>query len=332
VAVFRLHSKREEDRMGEKEQDHGVEPLQTGDDPDVEAQGLREVMSVGLAAAAFVGVPSAAKAADSPGTGDQTVLIESSKLDLDRDGYVGLDELERAGYKAHLDLLRADGYDVTFDGLEAAGYEIPGARLEAFLDGGEVMLKRGIDSGLDVLVDYGVAAWPNKLSEIDTDGDGYLSFGELERAGYKVSLELLHADGYDVTLDSLEAAGMKIPGGELTRFLADHETVALKRNVDTGLDVLLEYGVAEWPNKLSKIDADADGDLSFAELKAAGYRVSLEPLQAQGYDVTLSDLETAGYKVSAVFLHELMSDLDTVSLKEHVDPALDTVLQKWRGD
>jgi hypothetical protein len=316
--------------MTENEQDHGVDALQRGDDPDVEAQGLREVMSVGLAAAAFVGVPSTAKAIDSLATGDQTVLVESSKIDLDRDGYVGLDELERAGWKMNLDLLRADGYDVTFDALEAAGYEIPGAQFEKFTEGDTVMLKRGIDKTLDVLLDYGVADWPNKLSEIDADGDGYLNFGELEKAGYKVSLAYLQADGYDVTLDSLEAAGMKIAGRQLTRFLEDHETVALKRNVDTGLDVLLDYGVAAWPKKLSEIDGDADGDLSFAELETAGYKVGLEPLHAQGYDVTLADLEAAGYKVSAPYLHELMSDLDTVSLKEHVDPALDAVLLKWR--
>jgi hypothetical protein len=316
--------------MTENEQDNGVEALPTEDDPDVEAQGLREVMSVGLAAAAFVGIPSTAKAIDSPATGDRPVLVESSKIDLDQDGYVGLDELERAGWKMDLDLLRADGYDVTFDGLEAAGYEIPGARLEAFTEGDTVMLKRGIDQSLDLLLDYGVAEWPNKLSEIDADGDGYLSFGELEKSGYKVNLDYLHADGYDVTLESLDAAGMKMHAGQLSRFLEDRETVALKRNVDTGLDVLLDYGVAAWPKKLSEIDADADGDLSFAELETAGYKVGLEPLQAQGYDVTLDDLESAGYKVGAPFLHELMSDLDTVSLKEHVDPALDAVLLKWR--
>src|SRR5262245_40548523 len=161
-----------EDRAGEDV------PRSHEDDPDVEAQGLREVMTVGLAAAAFVGVPPAAKAAGTAtGPEGQTVLVETAaKADLDLDGFLSFGELEKAAYKVSVELLQDAGYSVTLESLEKAGYKASGRLLPQFVEGDTVMLKRGVDVDLDVMLDYGIDAWPSKLREIDADGDGYLSF------------------------------------------------------------------------------------------------------------------------------------------------------------
>lgn len=314
----------------ERPQDHDERALHDEElDPDVEAQGMREVMTAGLAAAAFVGGSTQAKAADAPvRTAEQTVLVEKASLDRDLDGYLTFSELEQAGYKANVELLNADGYDVTVADLDAAGYKVSSRLLDAFTDADTVMLKVGIDQGLDLMLEAGVADWPNKLSAIDADDDGLLTFAELEEAGYKATVEPLLSEGYDVTLERLEAAGIKIQPSSLYAFLADAQTVALKRGIDHGLDTVLDYGVDAWPSKLAKIDADGDGYLTFEELERSGHAVSVATLQADGYDVTLADLDAAGYKIHTSLLHEFMVGLDTVALKDHVDPGLDAVLDK----
>jgi len=206
-------------------------------EPDVEAHGLREVMSIGLAATALAGAsagaPAAAKAAD---TSQRTTIGAIATTDLkeldpykeytlgtfEAAGYtVDLDELARAGYKASGLEIDSAGYAVSLDELERLGQK----------DGSLITLKWGVDEEFDAVLD--------KLDQANQ-----YSLGEFVELGYDVSTDQLESSGIIINYRELDELGFKMSWHDSAGLKeSSYSAIELKRGVDADLDVLLEkYG------------------------------------------------------------------------------------------
>jgi hypothetical protein len=212
-------------------------------DSDVEAHGLKEVMGVGLAAAALAGAAAPAKAVAAEGyAGAEVVALDIRALDpsaeyglreLEAAGYeVSFAELEKSGWKVRLDELEAIGFKCSLDELDKAGMKQAVETPEGIV--WTLALKWGADAELDTALDSVDQATQYRLSE----------FAQL---------------GYDINTRELEAAGFIIDWRELDELGAKmswHDSVGFKRAPDAseigiklGVDEELDGMILAWPSK-----------------------------------------------------------------------------------
>jgi hypothetical protein len=230
-----------EDAMSENESPgQSDEPLSPEDEEtEFEAHGVKEVMSVGLAAAAIAGAAGpVAKAATGPGTDAPAAAMSETKA-LDTSAEYGLGELEAVGYKVSLDEIAKAGFKLSLDELDAVGYKVSLDELDKAgmkMDESTIMLKWRVDEELDAAL-------------VRVDQATEYSLKELAAAGFRVSVDELEAAGYKMTRDELDAVGYKMSWHESVGFKYDDPSiVSLKRGVDVELDTLLQ----EWPSKVSR--------------------------------------------------------------------------------
>jgi hypothetical protein len=231
-----------------------IEP--TEDAPDVEGHGTKEVVGIGLAAAALIGGGAAAYklTEDDANERSQAALVEREETsepvelkaaDRDGDGYLTSAELAHEGFKWSTEELR-EHPEVLAVGLALAGYKHSPDLVgdEGFMIKGEsIMLKYGLSPELDKLLDSGAPQeWSSKWREVDRDGDGYANHEELEPAGWKLNTAQLEKAGYKFGPEDLAKAGYKLPSYALGEggFAVEGSEVMLKHGADTGLDALLE--------------------------------------------------------------------------------------------
>jgi len=232
----------------------------TPDAEDVEAHGAKELLSVGLAAAALLGAGQAARAtAATAATGTQSEYVLSETdfkaADRDLDGLLSYEELEAVGFKYDVEELNAGGDEVTVEWL-AQNYRLSLASIggDGFVAKVDAIgLRRGVDPYLDAILDGKTVDWPSKYSALDLDGDSYATYEELSLAGHKWNADDLVAAGYDVSAESLDAAGYKVAldllgdGG----FAVELDAVMLKPGIDPKLDTILKGEKVDWPSKYS---------------------------------------------------------------------------------
>jgi hypothetical protein len=210
------------------------------DETEFEAHGVKEVMSVGLAAAAIAGASGpVAKAAADP-IGGTTAAAMSETKELDTSAAYGLGELEAAGYKVSLDEVAKAGFKLSIDELDAVGYKVSLDELDRSgmkMDESTIMLKWRVDETLDAALDK-------------VDQATEYSLKEFAAAGFRISVDELEAVGIKMTPDELDAVGYKLSWHDSVGFKYDTPSViGLKRGVDMELDRLLQ----EWPSKLSNL-------------------------------------------------------------------------------
>jgi Ca2+-binding EF-hand superfamily protein len=174
------------------------------------------------------------------------------------------------------------------------------------------------------------------IKAADRDGDGYLTYRELADVGMKWDIEGLRAEGLDVTIAGLSAAGSKHlveSVGKEDGFLVEGDTIMLKFDVDPELDATVKGSAIEWTEKLRAIDRDADGYAAHEELLEAGFKYNVSELQEAGYKVTAEELEKAGYKVELENLGEggFVMEAEAVMFKQGVDDKLDAFIKGELG-
>lgn len=218
---------------------------------EVEAHGVKEVAGVGLAAAALIGAGAGAvKLATDDGKPNQRIgaLLSPeahtrlAKADTDGDGYVDYRDLAHEGFKLSVAPMKVEGADVTAEALASAGAKIELAAIGKeggfALERDTILLRSGVDSKVDELVKGSGQEWTDKHKGIDLDGDGYASFEELEKAGFKVSFDELGEAGSKHSPEELEKAGIKIGLASLGEggFVTKEDLVILRYGVDQKLD------------------------------------------------------------------------------------------------
>lgn len=222
---------------------------------EVEAHGAKQVAGVGLAAAALIGAGAGAvKLATDDDSGQRNVgaLLSPEahtrlkQADTDRDGYVNYRDLAHEGFKLSVAPMKVEGADVTAEALSSAGAKIELAAIGKeggfALERDTILLKSGVDSKVDELVKGDAQEWTDKHKGIDVDGDGYASFEELEKAGFKVSFDELGEAGSKHSPEELEKAGIKIGLASLGEggFVTKEDMVILKYGVDQKLDAFIK--------------------------------------------------------------------------------------------
>jgi hypothetical protein len=227
----------------------------TEETTDVEAHGAKEIAGVGLAAAALIGAGAVGVkvATDDDKSrnqaalvGDRSVVERLAIADADKDGYVTYGELAHEGFKYTTEELRSEA-DVSAEGLAAAGYkmelELVGREDGFQLKENLILLKWGPDPALDELAKGSGAEWTKKIREYDADADGYASYEELGKTGYKWDTrQLSEVADKEITAEELAKAGWKQPvhtfgeGG----FATEEDMVLLKYGIDSKLDALIK--------------------------------------------------------------------------------------------
>lgn len=228
----------------------------TEETPDVEGHGAKQVVGVGLAAAALIGSGAAAVKLTDDDSSKRTPAALTSEgveskagdpkaADRDGDGYVTYSDLAHEGYKWEVDDLLRRGTEVSALGLSAAGYKmsLESLRGEGFTIKGEsIFLKGGVDENLDKLLRGSAAEWTQKVRSLDRDEDGYASSKDLDAAGFKYNVEAVNEEGIKIAPDDLAEAGYKLPLETLDSggFAIKGESIFVKQNVDPALDELFD--------------------------------------------------------------------------------------------
>ena len=221
--------------------------------PDVEGHGAKEVVGIGLAAAALIGGGAAAVKYAGDDERDrrpaELVVREGAPLDVkaadrDEDGYLTYQELSEASGKWSVEALNAEGVEVTPEALASAGYKVELNKFgdEGFaVEGDTIFLKLKVDEELDSIAQGPALEWVKKHQEIDTDRDGYADVDDLTKAGYEVKVDMLKEEGYEVTTQELVSAGIKFPLATLGEdgFITQPDAVMLKEGVYDKLDSFL---------------------------------------------------------------------------------------------
>ena len=208
--------------------------------PDVEAQGMKEVMSVGLAAAALAGAAAPAKAlAADEYERTQIAAVEAKELDPSTE--YSLREYEAAGYRVSLDELAANGWKASLDELEAAGYKVSPEEVEHYSFKQEVETREGTIWTLSL-------KW-RADEELDAALDGIDQVTQYSLTDFAFL-------GYTIDMSGLEEAGILIDARELDELgfkMSWHDSVGFKQMPDSpeidlklGVDPDLDDAVARW--------------------------------------------------------------------------------------
>lgn len=172
-----------------------------------------------------------------------------------------------------------------------------------------------------------------RLAKADSDGDGYVTYRDLEVVGFKYDTELLKIEGVDVSAEALSAAGHKVELALVDKergFPVEGDTIMLKEGVAPELDELAKGAAEEWMKKIKPLDLDEDGYLDYEPL-ADWYKLIIkgegkgELEEVAGKHVEVKELYAAGIKIRSADLGEggFAMEEDTIYLKYGVDEQLD---------
>ena len=175
------------------------------------------------------------------------------------------------------------------------------------------------------------------LERADPDQDGFATYHDLAREGFKIDTELLKVEGLEVTADALAAAGHKIElalVGKDEGFPLESDTILLKQEVDERLDELAKTSALEWADKFKELDRDGDGYAGGAELAELGWKLASKDLEGVSWKyIEVKSLEEAGVKVDLATLGEGGYSIEdgTIFHKDGVDERLDAFIKGEKG-